>query len=550
MLPALPRVGGVDELIDKKLYFVIHAPRQSGKTTYLKALTDTINSGGRFLAVNCSLSTLRKTQDADKAMGKVVAQINAGLLSSTDKGIQKLGYAFNSRPYMADADIMVRFMLSDLCQALGRELIVFFDEADCLLEDPLITFLSQIRDGYLYRSDHPGAMFPRSMALVGMRDIRDYLPRVRPDEMSTGVASPFNIKKESLTLNNFTRDEIQALYGQHTAETGQAFEPSAIDQAWRWTEGQPWLVNALADEAIARQLGNDCSRTVSGTVIDLAAHGLILRNDTHFDSLRARLDEPRVRRVMEAVLIGAGSYPAELSWDDRQYAIDLGLIKKGREGGLDDRPANPIYQEVILRLLTTGLETGLPDGFGRKWTEGAGLDMDGLLKAFQVYWRENSVKMSEKYAKKSSLVASISEALEKSGVKADNDAIWRDLFDDIKKTLTSQANEAMAHLVLHAFLQRVLNGGADFIQREYALGSLRADICVAYKGRRYPLELKIKGAKGRAESIGQLSCYMDRCGASDGWLVVFDKDFNKPWEKKLSWEAIDHEGKAIRVVGC
>jgi hypothetical protein len=277
MLPPLPRVDGVDELIEKKLYFVLHAPHQSGKTTYLKALTEKINSGGQYYAVNCSLSSLRTTHDEEKAMGKVVAQVNAGLLSSKDEGLKKLAYAFSSRPYMADADIRVRFMLNDLCQALDRELVVFFDEADCLLEDPLVTFLSQIRDGYLYRSDSPGTRFPRSMALVGMRDIRDYMSRVRPDEMSTGTASPFNIKKESFTLANFTREEIGSLYGQHTAETGQAFEPAAIDRAWHWSEGQPWLVCALADETVVRQLENDCSRTVSMTAIDLAAQALILR---------------------------------------------------------------------------------------------------------------------------------------------------------------------------------------------------------------------------------------------------------------------------------
>jgi hypothetical protein len=549
MLPALPRLD-VTDMIDGEYYFVLHAPRQSGKTTFLTALTEKINSGGQYYAVNCSLSSLRTTHDEEKAMGKVVAQINAGLLSSKDEGLKKLAHAFSSRPYMADADIRVRFMLGDMCQALDRELVVFFDEADCLLEDPLVTFLSQIRDGYLYRSDSPGTRFPRSMALVGMRDIRDYMSRVRPDGMSTGLASPFNIKKESMTLKNFTRDEIGTLYGQHTMETGQAFEPAAIDRAWHWTEGQPWLVNALADEAVVKLHGNDFSTAVTGTDIDLAAHDLIKRNATHFDSLRTRLDEPRVRRVMEAVLIGARSYPVELSRDDRQYAIDLGLLKKGRDGGLDDRPANPIYQEVILRQLTTGLETGLPDAFGHKWMDGMSLDMGALLKAFQVYWRENSTTMSEKYAKDGSLVASINEALEKAGVTVDNNAIWRDLFDDIKKTLTDQANEAMAHLVLYAFLQRVLNGGADFIQREYALGRTRADICVGYKGRRYPLELKIKGVKTRAESIDQLSGYMDRCGALEGWLVVFDKDFGKPWDKKLSWETVGHEGRTIHVVGC
>jgi hypothetical protein len=547
MLPALPRVGGVDALLEKKLYFVLHAPRQSGKTTYLRALRDKINEDGKYRALYCSLEALDGVTDIETAMTSIINQINLSLKRSGIDDFVRISFPDDSLP-RSDFSIKINKMLNYISVNMDRDLVVFFDEADCLAPGPLVPFLRQIRQGYNERNPL-AAKFPRSLALIGLRDIRDYIAQVRPDSESRGLASPFNIKKKSLTLANFTRDEIKALYGQHTSETGQIFEPAAIDRAWYWTEGQPWLVCALADEAVAELLGNDFSTAVTGTDIDQAANNLILRNDTHFDSLAARLDEPRVRRVMEAVLVGAGSYPAELSRDDRQYAIDLGLLKKGRDGGLGDRPANPIYQEVILRLLTTGLDTGLPDGFGQKWMEGSRLDLDGLLKAFQIYWRENSTNMANKYAKESSLVASIGKALEKAGVTVDNNAIWRDLFDDIKKTLTDQANEALAHLVLYAFLQRVLNGGAG-LQREYALGRTRADICVSYKGHRYPVEVKIKGVKSRARSIKQLSGYMDKCGATEGWLVVFDKDFGKPWDKKLSWETIDHEGKTIHVVGC
>ncbi|MDR1110675.1 MAG: AAA-like domain-containing protein [Deltaproteobacteria bacterium] len=546
MLPALPRLD-VTDMVEGEFYFVIHAPRQSGKTTYLTALRDKINEDGKYYALYCSLEALDDVTDVETAMTSILNQINLSLKRSEIDAFVRISFPDDSLP-QSDFSIKINKMLNYISVNIDKDLVVFFDEADCLAPGPLVPFLRQIRQGYNERNPS-AAKFPRSLSLIGMRDIRDYIAQVSPDSESRGLASPFNIKKESLTLNNFTRDEILALYGQHTAETGQAFEPAAIDRAWHWTEGQPWLVNALADEAIVRQLGSDCSRTVSGSVIDLAAHDLILRNDTHFDSLRARLDEPRVRRVMEAVLIGAGSYPAELSGDDRQYAIDLGLLKKGQDGRLGDRPANPIYQEVILRLLTTGLDTGLPDGFGRKWMDEAGLDMDGLLKDFQVYWRENSTLMANKYAKKSSLVTSIGKALEKADVTVDNNAIWRDLFDDIKKTLTDQANEALAHLVLYAFLQSVLNGGAD-IKMEYALGRTRVDICVTYKGRRYPVEVKIKGVKTRAESIKQLSGYVDKCWASEGWLVVFDKDFGKPWDRKLSWETMGHEDKTIHVVGC
>ncbi|MDR1039576.1 MAG: ATP-binding protein, partial [Deltaproteobacteria bacterium] len=105
-------------------------------------------------------------------------------------------------------------------------------------------------------------------------------------------------------------------------------------------------------------------------------------------------------------------------------------------------------------------------------------------------------------------------------------------------------------IVLFAFLQRVMNGGADFIQREYALGRTRVDICVGYKGIHYPVELKIRSARNIKKGIEQLSGYMDKCGSSSGWLVVFDRDFRKPWSEKITWDIMDQEGKSIRLAGC
>ncbi len=49
MVPPLPRLKGVERLIEQGQYFVIHAPRQSGKTTYLYALMDKLNREGRYI---------------------------------------------------------------------------------------------------------------------------------------------------------------------------------------------------------------------------------------------------------------------------------------------------------------------------------------------------------------------------------------------------------------------------------------------------------------------------------------------------------------------
>lgn len=42
-------------------------------------------------------------------------------------------------------------VLQELCRKSQRPVAVFFDEADCLTGDVLISFLRQLRDGYVNR---------------------------------------------------------------------------------------------------------------------------------------------------------------------------------------------------------------------------------------------------------------------------------------------------------------------------------------------------------------------------------------------------------------
>ncbi|MDR1296620.1 MAG: hypothetical protein LBO05_04455, partial [Deltaproteobacteria bacterium] len=232
--------------------------------------------------------------------------------------------------------------------------------------------------------------------------------------------------------------------------------------------------------------------------------------------------------------------------------LDLGLLKKNLNKN-DYQPANPIYQEVIVRALSSRLQNSFPAEYVQQASEFMNennLDMTGLLKTFQVCWRENSETQTKKYERDSLLFESINQALQKYNVTINNVDIRKKLVYDINKSLISLSNEALIHLVLYAFLQRVLNGGADFIQREYALGRLRADICVGYKKKRYPVELKIKGAKPLEENLEQLSGYMDRCGTSEGWLVIFDKSLVRLWDDKIYWETQTYKDKTIHLVGC
>jgi Holliday junction resolvase len=111
--------------------------------------------------------------------------------------------------------------------------------------------------------------------------------------------------------------------------------------------------------------------------------------------------------------------------------------------------------------------------------------------------------------------------------------------------------EAAPHLVMMAFLQRVVNGGGQVI-REMASGTGRIDLCLIYEGRKYPIELKIRhGEKYLQEGLEQTARYMDVYGCAEGWLVVFDRRDAVKWDEKIYMrkEAVA-AGKTVTVVGA
>jgi hypothetical protein len=503
MIDASTRLQGVEQLIDQKQYFVIHAARQSGKTTYLQDLTRRLNAGGKYYALYCSLEKVQGIIEPERGIPSIVRQIR-NKLKNTDIPHR---LDFDKDADYEDFAGVLEELLTRFCKLLDKPLVILFDEADCLSEGTLISFLRQLRSGYNDRSITP---FVHSIALVGMRNIRDYKAKVRDEKESLGSASPFNIITKTYTLQNFTKEEIIQLYRQHTGETGQIFEEDAIELVWEQTQGQPWLVNAIAHEVIVEILQLDYTKPVTAELVNQAIQTIILRRDTHIDSLLERLNEDRVRKIIEPMILGK-DLSDKVESDDFQYTKDLGLI---REDNYLIKPANPIYAEVIVRRLSSSAQRSLqnpeyPYQISRYFKNGR-IDMDYLLNDFQLFWRENS-------------------------------AIWIEKLD---------YPEAAPHLVLMGFLQRVINGGGEVI-REYAAGTGRIDLCIKYNNQKYPVELKIRyGDKYVEDGIEKTARYMDTLDCNEGWIMVFDRRTTVGWDDKIYTRKETVNGKTITVMGA
>ena len=434
-VPPLSRlnVGELADLIGQKRYFVLHAPRQTGKTTALRTLRERLNGSGRYRCVHVDVSPASTArEDVAAAMQAILGSIELeATFTLRDRFVNDLWPEALARygPHAALRRVLAEWAASD-----PKPLVVFIDEIDTLMGDTLLSVLRQLRAGY---ADRPGR-FAQSVILCGVRNVRDYRIHATSEKGPVLGGSAFNIKAESLRLGDFSEAEVRSLLLQHTAETGQPFSEAALAELWRLSRGQPWLVNALAAEACFAKAGlRDRSREVTLEAVVQARERLIQRRDTHLDQLAAILEESRVRRVVEPLLSGEES-DEPLDLEALRYVRDLGLVAQTDPV----RVANPIYREVIPRELTYATQAML----SHEWVWYVGGDgrlrMDKLMGAFQAYFREHSEHWLERF----------------------------------------QYREAGPQLLLQAFLHRVVNSGGR-LEREYGVGRRRMDLAVIWPVR-------------------------------------------------------------------
>ena len=484
-------VADVCRLVREERYFVLHAPRQTGKTSVLLALRDLLNSGaeGNYRCVYANVEGAQAMrEDVERAMRAVLAELSRrARLTLGDDSLEDLWPDVLER---AGPGGVLTDVLSAWSAADPAPLVLLIDEIDALVGDSLLAVLRQLRAGYDLRP----ASFPHSVILCGVRDVRDYRIHSGSEKQVVAGGSAFNIKSASLRLGDFSEDEVRSLLLQHTAETGQVFTPQALETVWCRTLGQPWLVNALAYEACFRnKASRDRRRPVTEDDILNAQERLIARRETHLDQLADKLREGRVRRVVAPLL--SGDARPEFTARDLEYVRDLGLIAR------DDPPriANPIYAEVVPRELTYAAQAGLVQDVAWYVDASGALEVDRLIAAFQEFFREHSEH-------------------------------WVERFD---------YREAGPQLLLQAFMQRIVNGGGR-VEREYGLGRGRTDLLILWphggETRRYVVECKVlhKGLERTIEEgLEQTRRYMDRCDAESGHLIVFDRSEDRTWKQKI-----------------
>ena len=198
-------------------YFTIWAPRQTGKTWLMRQVKKEIETryGDRFMIGTMSVQgvILKDDDPAETFLDKVPL-----LMWETFR-----------RKIEAPSDWEAFKGLFDRGEGMfDRPLILFIDEFDSLPSGVIDRLVGLFRDMYLKQESY----LLHGLALIGVRAVLG---------VGSDRGSPFNIQR-SLHIPNFTKEEVEDLFRQYQAESGQDIEPEVVAKVYESTRGQPGLV--------------------------------------------------------------------------------------------------------------------------------------------------------------------------------------------------------------------------------------------------------------------------------------------------------------------
>lgn len=369
VLPAAPRLAEVRSLIDQGAYFVLHAPGRTGKTTALRALAAQITSEGRYAALVCSAAV------AAPARSDIVLIQDALLSSLRIAAEQDFPLDLRPPPFPPSADATRLWEgLSAWAHVCPRPLVIFFDDLDTLHGAALESVFRQLETGFSRRPGH----FPWSIGLAGQFDVRSNDSSEADTSKATLSIGPFERFWSTRLLPAFTIDEIRALYAEHFGRDENHFTSDALTFVHEASAGHPFFVQAFGIELAERRSDSD---TITKPIVFSAYQRLVERAVTPIDALSSYLTEPRVRRVIEPLLLGSAEI-ASAADSDLQFVRDMGLVTCNNPVRIDGL----IFRALVPRLLSESTRRAFDVDSALFFDTDGRLSIERLLQTFVAFY--------------------------------------------------------------------------------------------------------------------------------------------------------------------
>ena len=467
-------------------YIVIFAPRQTGKTTFFRqALDELAKEDPSYIPIILNFEVYVDVEPEvfyedlrEELALEILDRLKQFEVENFDH-ISTLVETYDIQDHISFGQFF-RMLSRELP---GKKIVMVIDEFDGIPHDALKGFLHSLRRIYLVRRE--GEKFPHGVGIVGVRSVA----QLGYDRS----ISPFNIQDE-YHLPNFTEAQIAELYQQYTGEVGQAFETEVISLVHEKTDGQPYLVNRLA-QILTEELGLPKGENISGEHFEEALARLLKERNTHFQHIITNIKrEPVFEKILMRIVFDDRGVPFNLSNDDISELVTYGLVAEGKEGYCVIE--NPIYQRIIFHTFSP-LFNGVEDeyfsdtvrGFSDFLTPSGRINMNALIENF-------------------------------------GDFIKRAGFRILEVPDTPQ--EFVGQYLLRAYLDTFVRQIKASIYLEVPTGRGRMDVIILYKGQKYIVETKLwTGEEAYQRGKKQLTEYLELEQTEEGYYVVFDHRIRK-----------------------
>jgi hypothetical protein len=380
----------------------------------------------------------------------------------------------------------------------NQKLVIIIDEFDGIPQAVVSNFLYALRHIYMAEL---AQRCPYSVGIVGVKNIT----QLNYDRS----ISPFNIQ-DDFALPNFTQSQVQELFGQYTKEVGQVIVEEVIENIYKQTAGQPFLVNRIAQILTEEEMDISRSMTITQAHFEMAHRQILEEQNVHLDHLTTNI---RRNPHFESILMRIASYDMGVQFNLRNETISelvtYGVLKKGNDSLCEI--ANPIYQYCIVQTFQP-IINGLERKYLPEDTEAGFLD---YLTA------DGRIKMRE-------LLTNFCNFVARAGYRI--------------LQIPEKPKEFVGQYLLFTYLDTFVRQVSGFMYLEVRTGRGRMDLIILHQHDKYIVETKLwEGNKLYQAGKRQLAKYLKLEEIATGYYVVFDHRF-KP-EARAEEETI--EGQII-----
>lgn len=362
------------ELVKDDRYFTIWAPRQSGKSTYFRMMSEQLQEE-EYQVVQLNLENYEEAPRS--ALFKYLARETG----------ENWGVSIECDNF---ADLG-----NEIAAIKDRKCILIVDEIDGLNPGYFGSFLHTIRSLYHSRDKH----CLKSVIMVGTTNIIGVVQ---------DHASPFNIA-DNLDVPYFTDEETLELFHMHEKDTGQLFDKKVIRQISYITGNQPGLVNGFAFQLVQRNpnkpiIDYDDYLKVEYWYINLAVD----KNISHIIN-KAK----QHRQFVESLLFSEKAVKFTINDERMKSLSSFGVITNDDDGLVTFNV--PLYKKALLDAFYPHTN-GESDRFFRNvdfnnfFNQKGEINFDSLIDNYKAYVKRRSFKYFREKDEETGQYKSLKEA--------------------------------------------------------------------------------------------------------------------------------------------